>query len=88
MNNTVTAAEIKRRGMAAIEEKLRDGPVRIFKHNRPAAVILSEDEYQRLLGKQPQTRGMSALSWLMSQPAVGTRDKTDIDESLAEERAW
>lgn len=88
MNNIVTAAEIKRRGMAAIEEGLRHGPVRIFKHNRPAAVILSEDEYQRLLGKQPRAQGMSALSWLLSQPVAGTRDKTDIDKSLAEERAW
>ena len=88
MNNTVTAAEIKRRGMAAIEERLRHGPVRIFKHNRPAAVILSEDEYQRLLGKQPRAQGMSALSWLLSQPTAGTRDKADIDESLADERAW
>ena len=29
MNNTLTAAEIKRRGMAAIEEGLRKGPVHI-----------------------------------------------------------
>lgn len=88
MNNTVTAAEIKRRGMAAIEEGLQYGPVRIFKRNRPAAVVLSEEEYQRLLGKQPRARGMTALQWLLSQPAAGMRDKADIDASLAEERAW
>ncbi|MGB7398467.1 hypothetical protein [Castellaniella sp.] len=88
MANTVTAAEIKRRGMAAIEERLQYGPVRIFKRNRSAAVILSEDEYQRLLGKQPRAQGMSALSWLLSQPVGGARDKADIDASLAKERTW
>jgi len=49
MNNTVTVAEIKRRGMAAIEEGLRRGPVHILKRNKPAAVVLSEEESQRLL---------------------------------------
>ncbi len=89
MNNTVTAAEIKRRGMAAIEEGLRRGPVHIVKRNKSAAVVLSEEEYQRLIGGQPQARpGMTALQWLLSQPASGTRDKAEIDASLAEERTW
>lgn len=89
MNNTVTAAEIKRRGMAAIEEGLRRGPVHIVKRNKSAAVVLSEEEYQRLIGGQPQARpGMTAMQWLLSQPAGGTRDKAEIDASLAEERTW
>lgn len=89
MTNTLTAAEIKRRGMAAIEEGLRRGPVHIVKRNKPAAVVLSEDEYQRLIEGLPQARpGMTALQWLLSQPAAGTRDKADIDAALAAERAW
>lgn len=89
MNNTLTIAEIKRRGMAAIEEGLRRGPIHIIKRNKAAAVVLSEEEYQRLIRGQPQTRpGMTALQWLLAQPAAGTRDKADIDASLAEERAW
>jgi hypothetical protein len=36
--NSLTAAELKRRGMAAIEEGLRKGPVHLVKHNKPAAV--------------------------------------------------
>lgn len=89
MNNTVTVAEIKRRGMAAIEEGLQRGPLRIIKRNKSAAVVLSEVEYQRLIGGQPQARpGMTALQWLLSQPAEGARDKAQIDASLAQERAW
>ncbi|MBK9608594.1 MAG: hypothetical protein IPO58_19950 [Betaproteobacteria bacterium] len=48
MDNTLTIAEIKRRGMAAIDEGLRHGPVHIVKRNKLAAVVLSEDDYQRL----------------------------------------
>lgn len=85
----MTIAEIKRRGMAAIEEGLRRGPVRIVKRNKSAAVVLSEDEYQRLIGGQPQARpGMTALQWLLLQPVGGKRDKAEIDASLARERAW
>lgn len=89
MNNILTAAEIKRRGLAAIEESLRRGPVRLLKRNKPAAVVLSEDEYQRLTqGRSPARPGMTAVQWLLAQPAAGTRSKADIDAALAEERAW
>jgi PHD/YefM family antitoxin component YafN of YafNO toxin-antitoxin module len=53
MSNTITVGELKRRGMAAIEDGLRRGPVRIIKRNKPAAVVLSEEEYLRLTGEQP-----------------------------------
>ncbi len=43
--NTLSAIDLKRRGIEAIEEKLAIGPVHILKHNRPAAVIIRESEY-------------------------------------------
>ena len=43
--NTVSAAEVTRRGMAAIEEALDKGPVHILKRNRPAAVVLTEQAF-------------------------------------------
>ncbi|MBB3810624.1 type II toxin-antitoxin system Phd/YefM family antitoxin [Pseudochelatococcus contaminans] len=87
--NVVTVSEIKRRGMAAIEEGLQHGPVRIIKRNKSAAVVLSEEEYLRLTGEQPQVRpGMTAMQWLLSQRAAGTRDKAEIDASVADERNW
>ncbi|MFZ7096861.1 hypothetical protein ACOPJQ_01655 [Luteimonas dalianensis] len=89
MDNTLTAAEIKRRGMAAIEEGLRRGPVRIIKRNRLAAVVLSEEEYLQLTGGTPPARpGMTALQWLLAQPGTGRRGKQEVDRSLAEERDW
>ncbi len=89
MNNILTAAEIKRRGLAAIEESLRRGPVHLVKRNKAAAVVLSEEDYQRLTAGRPQARpGMTAVQWLLAQPAAGTRSKADIDAALAKERAW
>ncbi|MFA5632210.1 MAG: type II toxin-antitoxin system prevent-host-death family antitoxin [Porticoccaceae bacterium] len=89
MNNILTVAEIKRRGMAAIEEGLRRGPVHIVKRNKPAAVVLTEEDYQRLTGgKAPTAPGLTAMQWLLAQPATGTRGKAEIDAALAEERNW
>lgn len=89
MNNTLTVAEIKRRGMAAIEEGLRRGPVHIIKRNKLAAVVLSESEYQRLAhGKVSVTGGMTAVQWLLALPVSGKRSKARIDAGLKAERAW
>ena len=89
MTNILTIAELKRRGMAAIEEGLRRGPVHIVKRNKPAAVVLTEEEYQRLAqGKVTRVTGMSAVQWLLSQPGAGKRTKARIDSDLKAERAW
>ena len=85
--NSLTAAELKRRGMAAIEDGLRRGPVHLMKHNKPSAVVLSEEDYARLAqGKASTAVGMTAVQWLLSQPATGTRRKAQLDKALREER--
>ncbi len=89
--NTLTAAELKRRGMSAIEDGLRHGPLHLVKRNKPAAVVLSEEEYSRLKrgGARASPVGMSALQWLLSQRSAGTRSKAQIDKALrAERESW
>ena len=88
--NSLSAAELKRRGMAAIEEGLRHGPVHITKHNKAAAVVLSEEDYARLSrGKENKAVGVTALQWLLSQPSRGTIRKDKLDRELREEReSW
>ena len=64
-------------------------PLHIIKRNRPAAVVLSEEEYRRLSEAASQPiPGMTALEWLLSQPGLATRDPEEIDASLASDRAW
>ena len=90
MNNTLTSAELKRRGMAAIEEGLARGPIQILKRNKPTAIILSPDDYQRLIAEQQTASapGMTALQWLLLQSSTDKRDKAEIDAALGEERSW
>lgn len=87
--NTLSVAELKRRGMSAIDEGLRRGPVHIVKRNKMAAVVLSEDDYLRLTNQKLSTPpGMTAIQWLLAQPTTGKRSKTQIDADLQAERAW
>lgn len=87
--NTLTIAELKRRGMAAIEAGLLHGPLHIVKRNRPTAVVLSEEEYQRLIhGKVTTPPGMNAMQWLLAQPTGGHRSKEEIDAELQLLRNW
>ncbi len=88
-HNTITIAEIKRRGMAAIDDGLRRGPVHIIRRNKMAAVVLAEEEYQRLTNqKLVNSSGVTAMQWLLSQPTMGKRSKEQIDAALKVERAW
>jgi PHD/YefM family antitoxin component YafN of YafNO toxin-antitoxin module len=47
--NIVPAQEIKRRGMAAVDEALCEGPVHIVKNNQARYVVLTEENYRELL---------------------------------------
>jgi PHD/YefM family antitoxin component YafN of YafNO toxin-antitoxin module len=46
---TIPAQDIKRRGISALDEDLKAGPVHVIKNNRPQYVVLSEQRYQELL---------------------------------------
>lgn len=52
--NIVPAQEIKRRGIAAVDEALGQGPVHVIKNNRPQYVVLTEEGYQELLEAQEE----------------------------------
>ena len=89
--NVLSSAELKRRGIAAIEEALRGGPVHLLKRNRTAGVVLSEEHYRRLhhQASQAPAPDISSLEWLLKQaPSTPGRSKAEIDAELAEERHW
>jgi PHD/YefM family antitoxin component YafN of YafNO toxin-antitoxin module len=89
--NVLTSAELKRRGIAAIEQALQHGPVHLLKRNRPAAVVLSEHHYRQLQLQASQAPGCeaSALQWLLAlSPSTSPRSKAEIDAELAAERDW
>ncbi len=47
--NTVAAQDIKRRGISAVDEFLKNGPVHIIKNNQPQYVVLTEERYRDML---------------------------------------
>lgn len=87
MESTIPAQEIKRRGISAVDEALRSGPVHVVSRNQPRYVILSEEQYQELVG----SRGSVSRLWdrLLTEPSEGTREGADILEQVREERdSW
>ena len=47
--NTIAAQDIKRRGIGAVDEALKKGPVHVVKNNQPRYVVLSEKRYRELI---------------------------------------
>ena len=49
ISRMIPAREIKRRGIAAFDDLLREGPIYVIKNDKPKYIILSEDLYRDLL---------------------------------------
>ena len=47
--NAIAAQDIKKRGISAVDEALKQGPVHVIKNNQPKYVVLSEQRYRDLL---------------------------------------
>jgi PHD/YefM family antitoxin component YafN of YafNO toxin-antitoxin module len=54
--NILAAQEVKRRGVAAVDDLIGKGPVHILKNNRPRYVIMKEDEYAILMTDLAEAR--------------------------------
>jgi len=63
---TITAQEIKRRGISAVDEDLKEGPVHVIKNNKPQYVVMDEESYSELISE--------------NETAYETRLKTALDE--------
>ncbi len=46
---TIAAQDIKRRGISAVDEAIKEGPVHVIKNNQPQYVVLSEERYRQLV---------------------------------------
>ena len=52
---TISAQEIKRRGISAVDEELKDGPVHVIKNNKPQYVVMDEENYIELIAEQEES---------------------------------
>ena len=51
---TIPAREIKRRGISAVDEQLREGPVHVIKNDEPSYVVMTEAHYCTLVEDHEQ----------------------------------
>jgi hypothetical protein len=89
--NVLRSADLKRRGLAAVEEALLAGPVHLLRRDRPAAVVLSAEDYGRLQpgAVPPATASPSCLEWVLElPPAPAGRSRDAIHAELDEQRDW
>lgn len=54
--NMIAAQEIKRRGMAAVDGLIEQGPVRIVKNNRAQYVLMIAAEFDALMNDLAEAR--------------------------------
>jgi len=52
--NFIPAQEIKRRGIAAVDDLIEKGDVHIIRNNQPQYVVLSEVRYRELIEAQEE----------------------------------
>jgi PHD/YefM family antitoxin component YafN of YafNO toxin-antitoxin module len=49
--NSISAQELKRRGIAAVDDLIAKGDVHVIRNNVPQYVVLSEARYQELVAE-------------------------------------
>lgn len=49
--NSIPAQELKRRGIAAVDDLIAKGDVHVIRNNEPQYVVLSESRYQELVAE-------------------------------------
>lgn len=77
--NSIPAQEIKRRGISAVDEALREGPVHVIKNNRPSYVVLTEAAFEELLRAQQDAARESLRASLEDLQAGRTNRYDDVD---------
>ncbi len=70
--------EAKARFSEVVKSSDRDGPQEITVHGKPAAVVLSRADYDRLVGKKP-----SFIQFLRRSPLAGLALRIERDKSAA-----
>ncbi|MEJ2630485.1 MAG: type II toxin-antitoxin system Phd/YefM family antitoxin [Acidihalobacter sp.] len=79
--NTIPAQEIKRRGIAAVDEALAEGPVHIVKNNRPQYVVLTEERYQALVEAREEA-DLARIKASLEDAKAGRITRHDSVEAL------
>ncbi|MCH7762896.1 MAG: type II toxin-antitoxin system Phd/YefM family antitoxin [Candidatus Marinimicrobia bacterium] len=78
---TITAHEIKRRGISAVDEELKNGPVHVIKNNKPQYVVMDEESYSELIAEQ-EASYTARLKQSLEEISKGNVQSFDSTEDL------
>ena len=84
--NIVTVADIKRSGFAALDAALEHGPVHLMKRNKPSAVLLRPEDYERLLQLAHHNAAVSGRVGLDMLLAPEPAQASGLDAEAMQER--
>jgi len=79
---SIAAQDIKRKGIAAVDEALKDGPVHVIKNNRAQYVVISEERYKELIEAEDEAYIARIKTSLEDVKAGRTRKFNSADELL------
>ena len=79
--NIIPAQDIKRRGIAAVDEALAQGPVHVIKNNRAQYVVLSEEGYRELVEAQEEA-ALARIKASLEDAMEGRVTRHDSVEAL------
>ena len=82
---TLSASEIKRRGIIAVEQMLPGGPIHIIKNNKLKFVVMSEKDYENLILRTKHKKGLG-LSQMLEKPATGSMNRRSINQRIEKMR--
>ena len=83
--NTIPAQEIKRRGIAAVDDLITKGDVHVIRNNQPLYVVVHEARYQALLEAENEVY-MARLQASMEDLREGRVHRGSAAELLEELR--
>jgi len=79
---TVAAQEIKRKGISAVDEALKEGAVHVIRNNQPQYVVLSESRYSELIEAEDEAYNARLRKSLQDVKAGRVRRFKSADELL------
>jgi PHD/YefM family antitoxin component YafN of YafNO toxin-antitoxin module len=83
--NVVPAQEIKRRGIAAVDDLIANGDLHVIRNNQPQYVVLSEGRYQDLIASEQEAhvaRVRASLADVRDGKVMKFRTAAELLEAL------
>lgn len=80
--NAIPAQEIKRRGVAAVDDHIGKGDLHVIRNNRPQYVVVTEERYRELLAAEEEAHYARVRAALEDVKAGRTRAFKSADELL------